>query len=118
MSLGSDSYSPPPEGPSFGFDVLREGAAARVRIFGELDIAAVPVLEAEVARLRDGGLRRLVLDLSGLGFLDSTGLRCVLELDAEARQDGFSIALVPGPRAVQRVFELTGTTARLRFIDA
>jgi anti-anti-sigma regulatory factor len=43
----------------------------------------------------------VVLDLSRLGFIDCTGLRCILELDAEARNDGFSIELVPGPPVVQ-----------------
>jgi anti-anti-sigma factor len=89
-----------------------------VRALGELDLATVPILEAEVAQLREAGFRRLVLDLSGLGFIDSTGLRCIVALDADARRDGFSIALVAGPPAVQRVFELTGTTAQLPFIDA
>jgi hypothetical protein len=36
----------------------------------------------------------------------------------ESRQDGFTIALLAGPPAVQRVFELTGTTDQLPFVDA
>ena len=59
---------------------------------------------------------RLILDLSQLEFMDSTGLRLILRWDAEARKDGFSIGLVPGPPVVQRVFELTGTAAALPFI--
>jgi hypothetical protein len=53
----------------------------------------------------------------GLGFIDSTGLRCILDLDAESRLDGFSIALIQGPPAVRRVFELTNTDTLLRFIQ-
>ena len=59
-----------------------------------------------------------MLDLSALEFMDSTGLRCILEHDSEGRQDGFSVVLVRGPTAVQRVFDITGTTERLTFIDA
>jgi anti-sigma B factor antagonist len=59
----------------------------------------------------------LILDLSGLEFMDSTGLRCILTCDAEARRDPFTIALIPGPPAVQRVFELTNTRTHLPFID-
>ena len=55
----------------------------------------------------------MILDLSDLDFLDSSGLRCVLDYDAEGRQDGFSLALVPGSPRVQRVFELTQTLSRL-----
>jgi anti-anti-sigma factor len=98
--------------------VSREGTAATVRVVGALDLATVPVLDDQLAELRGTGFRRLVLDLRGLDFIDSTGLRCILRYDAEARQDGFSIALIQGPPAVQRVFVLTGTTDYLPFIDA
>ena len=80
---------------------------------GELDLATVPLLEAELAGLRDAGFRLLIVDLSSLGFMDSSGLRCILKYDAEARHDGYSIALVRGPDAVQRVFQITDTEGRL-----
>ena len=57
-------------------------------------------------------------NLSALEFMDSTGLRLVLALDAEARRDGFTLSLVRGSAAVQRVFELTGTAGALPFVDA
>ena len=50
-----------------------------------------------------------MLDLAELDFIDSTGLRLILELHGEAAQDGFTLALVPGGDAVQRVFDVTGT---------
>jgi anti-sigma B factor antagonist len=98
-------------------DVSRNGDHAHVRLVGELDLATVPHVEARLAELQGAGVKRVVLDLSGLRFLDSTGLCCILEHDAAARRDGFSMALVPGPPAVQRVFELTGTEQRLPFVD-
>ncbi len=106
-----------PDAEPFRCDVSRERGTARVRPVGALDLATAPVLEAQVAELRAAGVRNVVLDLSALAFIDSTGLRCVLRLDAEARRDGFSIAFVPGPRAVQRVFDVTRTAARLTFVD-
>ena len=108
---------PPPDAESFRCDVSREGATATVRALGALDLATVPVLDDQLAELRDAGFRRLILDLRGLDFIDSTGLRCILKYDAEARQDGFSIALIQGPPAVQRVFVLTRTSEHLPFID-
>lgn len=59
----------------------------------------------------------MVFDLSGLSFMDSTGLCFFLQCYAAGRDDDFTIALVPGPPAVQRVFELTDTAPRLPFID-
>ena len=57
----------------------------RVAPFGELDIATVDKLQAEVSQLLETGFAKIVLDLRGVRFLDSTGLRLVLELDAAAR---------------------------------
>jgi anti-anti-sigma factor len=102
----------------FRCEVSGEHGTATVHAVGALDVATVPVLDSQLAELRDAGIRRLILDLRGLDFMDSTGLRCILKYDAEARLDGFSIELIHGPHAVRRVFELTGTTAHLPFIDA
>ena len=99
-------------------ETLREDGTATVRPVGALDVATVPVLDQQLEELRNAGFRRLILDLRGLQFMDSTGLRIILKYDYHARNDGFSIELIRGSRAVQRIFELTGTTAHLAFIDA
>lgn len=105
--------SPVPPGP-LECEVSRKGAIARIRVLGDLDMAGAPVLEAEIAALRADGARSLVLDLTVLKFIDSSGLRCVLNCVAASRRDGASIRVIPGPPAVQRVFELTNTHAYLR----
>ena len=102
----------------FRVDVSREGDTARLRLAGELDLDTTPILQAKIAALRETGVRSLVLDLTGLEFIDSSGLHCILDWDAESRQDGFTIALIPGPPAVRRIFELTNTDTLLRFIHA
>ena len=110
------SSSDPPNGPMLRMDVETTDGAARLRLAGELDLSTVPVLQARVTALRAGGSTRIVLDLAELDFIDSTGLRTVLELHGEAARDGFTLALVPGGEAVQRVFDVTGTAAVLPFI--
>jgi anti-sigma B factor antagonist len=107
----------PPDAEPFRCEISREHDHARVLPVGELDMATTPALKAELDALRTAGVRRLTLDLRSLEFMDSTGLRCILEYDAEARQDGFTLGLIPGPRAVQRVFEVTDTRAYLPFVD-
>ncbi len=97
-------------------EVEPERDAVRIRPVGSLDMATVPVLRAEIDELREAGFRHLILDLRALDFMDSTGLRLMLAVHAEARRDDTSIALVPGPRAVQQVFELTGTLTVLPFV--
>jgi anti-sigma B factor antagonist len=102
---------------AFRCDVSRERDTASIRTIGELDLATVPILAGHVAQLREAGCRHLIFDLSELGFIDSTGLRFLLECHAQSRQDSFTMALVPGPAAVQQVFELTDTRNHLPFID-
>jgi anti-sigma B factor antagonist len=98
-------------------DVTPERDLVRVRPVGALDLFTAPVLRAKVDELRAAGFKRVLLDLSELEFMDSSGVHLTLELDAEARSDGFTFALVPGPEPVQRVFALTETIERLPFTE-
>ncbi len=110
--MSAEPHTPPtflPDDEPFRCDVQPERDAVRVFALGALDMATVSVLDTQLAELREAGFRRFILDLSRLEFMDSTGLRLILETGAAARSDGFSIEVVPGPPAVQRVFETTGT---------
>jgi anti-anti-sigma factor len=82
---------------------------------GELDLSTVPIVQAQLAELEAAGFTRLVLDLRQLRFLDSSGLRLLIDWDARARADGVEMTVIPGPPAVQRLFDLAGVTDRLRF---
>jgi anti-anti-sigma factor len=57
------------------------------------------------------------LDLRKLNFMDSTGLRLLVQADARARESGHRLAIVRGPEAVHRVLEITGLDAKLDLID-
>jgi anti-anti-sigma factor len=119
MDPSTDSDRSPPDLGDQGLlrcEVIPERDAARVRPVGSLDLATVNVLEDQLAELRGAGFRRLILDLGGLSFMDSTGLRLVLRWDAESRTDGFGLELIAGAPPVQRVFELTGTLEHLPFV--
>jgi anti-sigma B factor antagonist len=88
-----------------------DGGAMRVRASGELDVASVPHLEGAVsASLAAGG--RVVLDLSGLTFIDSTGVKLVLRAIASAEDDA-ALAIVAPPPLVMRTFELLELTPLL-----
>jgi anti-anti-sigma factor len=101
----------------FRIDVEPSRDVVRVIPVGDLDLATTGNLRDEVERLHGAGFNRLVLDLRQLRFMDSTGLRLILEVDAESRNDGWDFSLVPGPDAVQRLFEITHLTSRLDFVD-
>lgn len=89
----------------------------RVALKGELDLSTVNKVEEELESLEAGGAKLIVLDLSRLTFLDSTGLRCLVTADQRARDAGRRLVLVRGPDAVQRVFTITRLEERLEMVD-
>jgi anti-anti-sigma factor len=80
---------------------------------GELDMAAEDELETAIVSCANAA--QLTLDLSQLTFMDSTGLTLVLLADDLCKAHEIEFALVPGPRQVQRVFEIAGLLDRLPF---
>ena len=87
-----------------------------VALYGELDLATAPDVQRELDRAEASDAREIVLDLSGLRFIDSTGLRLVLTAHARSRSDGDRLRLLRGSEPVHRVFDLCGLGERLPFI--
>jgi anti-sigma B factor antagonist len=84
---------------------------------GELDLATAPAFEAAAEEARAGVHEQLIVDLSGLTFIDSSGMRAILRLHARIGTE-MRLTLLPGPWAVQRVFELAGVASVLPFRGA
>jgi len=59
----------------------------------------------------------VVVDLRKLAFLDSTGLETIVQLHRRGEADGFEVAVVRGPRAVERLFAVMHLDRRLRIVD-
>jgi anti-sigma B factor antagonist len=107
--------TPAPAPESFAVHVHTESSHVRVAPVGELDIATAEQLAQHLREIRADGADRILLDLRELTFLDSSGLRTIIALDAEARRDGLELGLVQGPPAVERVFAITGLLGHLPF---
>jgi len=104
--------------PKLDFETTRNGTVAVVRPTGELDISGASVVESELDRLADEpGLATVILDLRGLEFMDSSGLRLVVVADMRAREAGRRFALIRGDETVHRVFEITRMSERLDFVE-
>jgi anti-sigma B factor antagonist len=104
--------------PNLDFETTRNGTVAVVAPTGELDISGATVLEAELERLeQEPGIGTVVLDLRGLQFMDSSGLRLVVMADRRAREAGRRFTLVRGGETVHRVFEITRMNERLEFVS-
>ena len=84
---------------------------------GELDIATAPRFEEALRRAEAERPETIVVDLSELAFMDSTGLRSIVSADGRAREAGRRLVLVRGSEMVQRVMRLTRLDERLEFVE-
>ena len=101
--------------PEFSVVAEHDGSGFVLSVYGELDMASAPELEKQVKRLQWAGAASIVIDLSGLDFIDSTGLHVLIL--AHRRAPEGQLTLLRGPRPVHRVFELTCTDRVLPFAD-
>jgi anti-anti-sigma factor len=102
-------------GEVFAVDVVRRGGAIHVVLEGELDLLALPRLEAALPRPAAGEV--LIVDLRALDFMDSSGIHVLMTLDVAARDEGWSLVVVRGSRDVHRVLELCHIPERVRIVD-
>src|SRR5437764_3578662 len=93
--------------PTLGVTRSDRSGGAHVALSGELDIATAPRLEEEVRRLENEGRALIFIDLRGLEFMDSSGLRALLAADARARARVARIVILRGDERIQRVLEDT-----------
>jgi anti-anti-sigma factor len=97
---------------------LTSAGDALIALTGELDISGAPALDEEIDRLAgEEDVRRVVLDLRELEFMDSSGLRTVALAERRLAAAGRSLALIKGPEAVQRVFAITRMDDHLTILD-
>jgi anti-sigma B factor antagonist len=89
-----------------------------LEVFGELDLATAPRLCARLDAARGARVRRLVVDLTGVDFIDSTGLRALMGASTELRHAGGKLAVALLPEGgVARLFDVTGIRENLRTFD-
>ena len=92
--------------------------AVTLSVRGELDLGTASVLAESVGRLEED-METLTLDLSELSFMDSTGLRLLIELDQRARGEAWTLALIrPKHETAAAVLLATGADKALPFEDA
>lgn len=102
----------------FRVHVVHEGGAVRLCPVGEIDIATIGQLRERLDEVTSDDITRLVLDLRETTFCDSTGVHFAVDAERWTAQRRIPFAIIPGPRAVQRTFEVAGLAAQLPFVDA
>jgi anti-sigma B factor antagonist len=93
------------------------GTTAEVALSGELDISTYEDALAQLAAAERSAPELLVVDLAGLRFVDSTGVRLVLSADERAREAGRRLALRLGDGPARRVFIALGLVDRFEVLD-
>lgn len=83
---------------------------------GELDLATAPGLEAIITRLCGDGVNGISLDLSGLTFMDSSGLQAVFNAQQLCREHGYDFLVASGNGQVLRLFEIAGVIGALPIV--
>ena len=94
---------------SVSIDVAGDGA---IVVRGDIDMAAGPLLEASI--LQRENQHPVVIDLEGVSFIDSSGLRSLLDAARRAQARGTEIVLRSVGPEVARLLEITGTTGQFR----
>ena len=91
---------------------LQGREAASVRVSGEVDIATAPQLD-ETLRAALAHARLVLVDLREMSFMDSTGLRVILDASVRAREQRGRLVFAGVPAHVESLLDVTGTRASL-----
>jgi anti-anti-sigma factor len=98
-------------------ELVADDQGVVVTLAGELDLETAPELDRQLADIDVAHVERLLIDLRGVTFMDSTGLKSIVAAQRLADGDGHRLVLRRGSRQVRRLFELTGLDNRLSFAD-
>ena len=104
--------------PPFSVEREARGVAVRLVLTGDLDLATADEAEQAIIEAEAGSPPLLILDLTELAFMDSTGLRVIISAATRAAEQSRRVVLVKGPEVVQRVFEITRLAERLEIVDS
>jgi anti-anti-sigma factor len=91
--------------------------SARMALYGEFDIASADDATRALEELLGRGLDAVVVDLSGLDFMDSTGVKFLVDGRDKAHALGVRLSLVHGGDPVRRVLTVSGVTALFEYQD-
>jgi anti-anti-sigma factor len=109
----SDPYASPTPRRSFRLALDQLDRVTVVKLQGDLDLASAPELKARLTDVVRNGSRRLVLDFSGVTFLDSTALSVLVGVQRRLGPDE-RLAIASARHSALRVLELSGLAGALR----
>jgi anti-anti-sigma factor len=96
----------------FAVRAERDNGHTCIHASGELDLATAPCLQACAHEYIRGDTTTVEVDMQQVEFIDATGVRLLLTLEAQAQRDGWALTILPSD-AVRRIVSLLGLQRRL-----
>jgi anti-anti-sigma factor len=97
--------------------VSESGGVRKLLLTGELDMAGAGRFERLLTADQRSEASTFVIDLRGLTFIDSSGLRALIMADQQIRAEGGRFVVVRGHERVNEVLEMTGVAQRIELVD-
>jgi anti-anti-sigma factor len=116
MAVSVQSDVPDVVGGGLRIAITEQGSTTTVAVEGEWDIAKLLTTRQAVFKALARQPECVVLDLSALSFIDSSGVHCVIELARRSQRLSIRLVIIPGPKAVHRIFEICQLTGLLPFV--
>jgi anti-anti-sigma factor len=95
--------------------VSEKGTTTTIEFDGEWGLAEREASLGAIEQALERGPEYVVLDLSGVGFIDSSGIHVVVAAAKRCAEQKVHMVIIPGPPQVHRVFEICQVTALLPF---
>jgi anti-anti-sigma factor len=97
--------------------ISEDGPQRVIELFGELDAACVGTLNERLREAIHGECECVVVDLSGLDFIDSSGIAALYGAVEDSNANGTTLGVLRGPASVERILAMTGVDRLLPFLD-
>jgi anti-sigma B factor antagonist len=104
--------------PSFHVEVEHDGTAVRVIVSGEIDVASVRLIRGARDKALAEHPSRMLIDLRDVGFIDSSGLKFLLETARISRETRWELQLLKPAASAMKLFLVTGADKHLPFVDS
>ena len=102
---------------NFEVDTEQRSGEMAIRLSGDLDLSSFDAVDEVLASAQSNSNSSVRIDLRGLEFIDSSGIRLLLVAHERAQSNGHGLCIIRGSERIQRVFTLTDLDGRLPFCD-
>jgi anti-sigma B factor antagonist len=104
-------------GDEFSLSLSFDSSHFVIELYGELDMAGAPELDAAIVQAEETSATMIIVDLSALRFIDSSGLRVLLTASRRSSSGSNRLHFLRGIGQVEKAFALCGLDRRLPFLD-